>query len=221
MPKIDIQTLEPLNKIIVNFGDKQIQLSNGESKSSYVTLEVNKPIQVEYYDYSKVQKGPNGYFVLKQNTFSKGLDKIIWNDLTSEKKLKINNQQYLSLTLGVNTQSQNLDILNTYNCNQSKSINSFKSARDNAILFYSKDNDFICEGLNLETLSQENTYLMRWRYLNESGRTFKFFFKNITSDRIDLEELLPEKNIEATYSIVSWPFLKEEKDINLHLKIGL
>jgi len=210
LPKIDIQTLEPLNKIIVNFGDKQIQLSNGESKSSYVTLEVNKPIQVEYYDYSKVQKGPNGYFVLKQNTFSKGLDKIIWNDLTSEKKLKINNQQYLSLTLGVNTQSQNLDILNTYNCNQSKSINSFKSARDNAILFYSKDNDFICEGLNLETLSQENTYLMRWRYLNESGRTFKFFFKNITSDRIDLEELLPEKNIEATYSIVSWPFLKEE-----------
>lgn len=209
IPDITFETISPFGKIGLIIGSKQIDLNNGSSRQIDTTFEVKKPIIVEYYDFSKVVSRPNGNFIPKQEVFSRVYNEVIWNNLISEKRYKILNN-INSLTLNVNAYPQSINIDKSLNCNEKTILNSEKLKIKNDFNFISNDKDYLCEGLELADINQNESYLLRWKYINESGRTIKFFLYNQASNRVDLEELLPENQVEAAYSIISWPNLSNE-----------
>ena len=58
-------------------------------------------------------------------------------------------------------------------------------------------------------MSTKNGYLLRFVGDSLKGRGLKLYLFNDSTGRNDLEAILPDKDFDETYSVLSWPFVSE------------
>lgn len=163
---------------------------------------VYKQPTIEYFANIQKISTPNNY----------------WTELATEKSMPIDKGD--DLVVRMTTMPRLLDWEkmgkpNAENCDLFKRGEVGKSG----ITYWAKDRGAACDLAVMDTLSNQQEYVMRWVGENISGRSLKIYVLNKASEHNDLETLLPTGKFDTSFRLLAWPRLKESwYDISLETR---
>ncbi|MEW6509275.1 MAG: hypothetical protein AB1432_16205, partial [Bacteroidota bacterium] len=208
LPDLSINTGSNFASVYVNIGDRQVRVNNGGTEQIEANFEVNQSITIEYFDSAQVVESNGQEYIPFAFMYKTTIDSTVWDKLTKEQRYQVNgNFEEIAITSESLPLTPNLKDSTPNNCDINKRGTMSKNVEDNKIVLESDEHGVVCDGVTLVDLNQRYSYLLRWQAENLKGRGIKFYLHNLTSDKNDIEELLPGNQVDATYSVLSWPNL--------------
>lgn len=208
LPKLADITIPELalsNQIMIQIGDTQFEISQGQELYKNLLLTAGQPLQIYLFNKADVNEAADGKTVDQTKVTSFNLDASMWNQLVSEQQVKVTApatevqvsiQNALPIVLTAPSPAQN--------CNQEKLGSVKKEIVDNALLYVADDNAINCDSYTNFEMIQSQAYLVRWQGENIERRSIKFYIQNLFNNRPDLEVLLPVGPFDQTYLILPW-----------------
>lgn len=212
LPSLTLPTPSEFQTVIVEIGDKQIEIGQGQTLQKEVVLTVNEPVSLSVFSVADVREEDGQKFIDSDRIISTSLSTQVWEELTKKHRFDISPKS--KITVHIFTTPYKPDFSQSdsaSNCDPARRNGWIKkSTTDEGVSYQSKDLAVACDGVGLFDLSQYGSYFMRWQVENISGRGIKIYLQNLSSDRADLEELIPNETTDVTYSVLSWPLLENE-----------
>ena len=146
------------------------------------------------------------YPLVAKSTFDGG---IVWEELLEETRFTLPSN-IGQLNINVATGEENID-LTSFTREDYESCDLFergvveKSISDLGITYTAQKKGAICDHFFLPNMSTKNSYFLRLVGDNLKGRGLKLYLFNDSTGRNDLEAILPEKDFDKTFSVLSWP----------------
>jgi hypothetical protein len=212
LPLISLKTPRRFQSVIIEVGDRQVEIENGHSKQIELTFEIGQPISLSVFNVDNIKEEKGQKFIDPRDVFSASLPSIVWTELTKEKKIDANSAKDISIQVNSIPYRSDISDLNTAtSCDPARKNGWIKKlVSTEGITYKSADLAVVCDGTGLFNLNQSGSYLMRWQVKNTSGRGIKLYLQNQSAGRPDLEELIPNKTTDVSYAMLSWPHLKDE-----------
>jgi hypothetical protein len=89
-----------------------------------------------------------------------------------------------------------------YNCDLKKLGEITKGNQGDKIVYEATDGGVSCDFFDYPTLKHNQGYLLHITGENKEGRSLKIYLQNYTTDKMDLEELLPQGKFDETFVIL-------------------
>jgi len=212
LPLISLKTSERFRSVIVEVGDKQVEIENGQSKQIELSFEIEQPISISIFNVDNIKEEKGQKFIDPSDIFSVSSPSSVWAELTKEKRIAVNSAKDISIQVSSIPYKPDISDLSTAtSCDPARKNGWIKKLVSvEGTTYKSADLAVVCDGTALFNLSQNGSYLMRWQVKNTSGRGIKLSLQNQSAGRPDLEELIQNRTTEVSYSILSWPHLKDE-----------
>jgi len=105
----------------------------------------------------------------------------------------------------IETFGQDRGFKEVYNCDLKKTGIVYKSHLVGGISYKADDGGVACDYFSYPTLKPGQAYVLRVKGENIQGRSLKVYFQNWATNRMDLEELLPEGKFDSYFVVFGGP----------------
>lgn len=196
-------------RIVLLVGDSQIELAAGESRNFNAITTVGQAITITAFDKNEIQVIDQTLVVDEASAQSMQFSSQLLGQVSQSIELPFPSEtKELILTFTtIEDVVNNQDFSQVQNCDQFKRGTVSQEIKESGVLFIASDLAVACAGNTLQQVSTDVGYLMRFKGEGLSGRGLKVYLQNLSSNRSDLETILPAEPYDQTYSVLNWPLL--------------
>ncbi len=178
--------------VTLMMGNVQTTIQQQQTSNFFVTLPVNQTISLTVV----TDDLPPTFYTLPSTVWQNTQSPITASLMPGD--------HWLTVTLPKTGFEIQLDQLSSTNCDIWKR-GTIKQTQDLDGVTYEVDNyGTACTTIDLQQLSTQAAYLLRWKGTNHQGRSLKFSVTNQHTQHLDLEVLLPSQNFDVTYTLPAW-----------------